>query len=226
MISALLIDDEPMARESLQILLNKMDDIRLDGVFSSAIGARKYLKSNTVDVIFLDVEMPGLTGLEFLASTKKLPEVIMVTSNPDYAVDAFEYCVTDFLTKPINFNRLYKAIERVREKLAMDHYVREDFFVKSEGKFIRIPFKDLLFVETMDDYVILNMIGQRKVIVHSTLCNIRKKLPAHRFQKIHRSYIINLSKIIDIHGNTLDIDHRLIPISCSYRTELIHRLGI
>ncbi len=226
MINAIVVDDDSMARESIKFLLDKFDNIELAESFESAFDAKKYLADNKIDLIFLDIEMPELSGFEFLSTTKELPGIILTTSNPDYAIEAFEYEVLDFLVKPVNFARLSKSIDRYEKSKKVDITEREDMFVRSEGKFIRVAFDDLLFAQTREDYMCLYMTDKSKLIIHSTLSKLEKSLPESRFQKVHRSYIVNLSKIVDVDEATLVIKDHVIPISRSFRPILKNRLGL
>lgn len=226
MISAIIVDDDNMARESMRFLLDKFDNIELTGSFESAFDAKKHLADNKVDIIFLDIEMPELSGFEFLSTTKELPGIILTTGNPDYAIEAFEYEVLDFLVKPINFARLSKSIDRYEKSKQVAVADREDMFVRSEGKFVRVAFDDLLFAQTREDYMCLHMADNSKLIIHSTLSKLESTLPDARFQKVHRSYIVNLSKIVDIDETTLVIEKEVIPISRAYRPVLKNRLGL
>lgn len=226
MFKVIVVDDDILSRESMTFLLKKFDSIELLDVFESAFEAKEYLKEHSVDIIFLDIEMPELSGFEFLSTTKELPTIILTTNNPDYAIEAFEYEVLDFLVKPINFVRLSKAIDKYEKTIKIDVSEREDMFVRSEGKFIRIPFDDLLFAQTKEDYMCLYMANKTKHIIYSTLSKLEKTLPSSRFQKVHRSYIVNLSKIVDIDESTLVIEDQVIPISRAYRPVLKNRLGL
>lgn len=226
MFKVIIVDDDSLSRESMGYLLKKFDNIEVSGVFESAFEARSYLSKNAVDIIFLDIEMPGLSGFEFLSTTKELPSIVLTTSNSEYAIEAFEYDVLDFLVKPINFVRLTKSIERYEKSTILDNDSREDMFVKSEGKFIRIPFDDLLFAQTKDDYMCLYMTDKKKHIIYSTLSKLEKSLPVAKFQKVHRSYIVNLSRIVDIDDTTLVIQNEVIPVSRAYRQVLKNRLGL
>lgn len=226
MFKVIVVDDDILSRESMTYLLKKFDNIELLEVFESAFEAKEYIKDHLVDIIFLDIEMPELSGFEFLTTTKELPAIILTTSNPDYAIEAFEYEVLDFLVKPINFVRLSKSIDRYEKNTKTDVSEREDMFVRSEGKFIRIPFDDLLFAQTKEDYMCLYMKNKTKHIIYSTLSKLEKTLPDSKFQKVHRSYIVNLSKIVDIDESTLVIEDQVIPISRAYRPVLKNRLGL
>lgn len=226
MISAIIVDDDAMARESMKYLIDKLDTVELVGSFESAFDAKKYLGDNRVDIIFLDIEMPELSGFEFLSTTKELPGIILTTGNPDYAIEAFEYEVLDFLVKPVNFTRLSKSVDKYERSKRVDIAEREDIFVRSEGKFVRVSFDDLLFAQTREDYMCLYMADNTKLIIHSTLSKLEKRLPASRFQKVHRSYIVNLSKIVDVDETTIVIQKEVIPISRAFRPILKNRLGL
>ncbi len=226
MISAIVVDDDGMARESMKFLLDKFDNIELTGSFESAFDAKKHLNEHHVDIIFLDIEMPELSGFEFLSTTKQLPSIILTTSNPDYAIEAFEYEVLDFMVKPINFTRLSKSIDKYENSKKVDIADREDMFVRSEGKFVRVAFDELLFAQTREDYMCLFMADKSKLIIHSTLSKLEKSLPESRFQKVHRSYIVNLSKIVDVDETTLVIEDHVVPISRAFRPILKNRLGL
>lgn len=226
MISAIIVDDDKMARESVNYLLQKFDNIEVTGSFESAFDAKKFLNENNVDIIFLDIEMPELSGFEFLSTTKELPSIILTTGNPDYAIEAFEYDVLDFLVKPVNFTRLSKSIDRYENSKKTDTSEREDIFVRSEGKFVRVAFDDLLFAQTKDDYMYLHLENKSRHIIYSTLAKLEKRLPEAKFQKVHRSYIVNLSKIVDVDEATLVIQDHVIPVSRAFRPILKNRLGL
>ena len=226
MYKALVVDDERMSRESLALMLKKFEDIELVGTAESAIEARAILRDHEVNVIFLDVEMPELSGIEFIQTTDSLPNIILTTNNAHYAVEAFEYEVLDFLTKPVNLKRLTKAIVRLRSAAPTVNEVKDNIFVRSEGKHVRIDLPRLLFVETLDDYVRLYMKDGSKHIVHSTLTKMDQLLPGSIFMKCHRSYIVNTKEIVDVDETTLVIQQHVIPVSRAHRKALKERLGL
>lgn len=228
MIKAIIVDDELVSRESLEYLLKKIPDVQLLQQFSSAIEARDFLGENNVDVIFLDVEMPDLTGMEFLATVSDLPTVILTTSNPAYAAEAFEHRVLDYIVKPVNLKRLNLAMERIREerKGKPEEEKEGEIYVRSDRKFLRLEVELIAFVETMDDYLIIHMKSGEKHITHSTLSNMEDRLPESSFQKVHRSYIVNLSAISSIEEAKLNIGRAIIPISRAFRPVLKSRLGL
>lgn len=225
MIRAIIVDDELMARESLGMLLGKFEDISVINKLASAEETLVALKSDKVDVLFLDVEMPGLSGLDMLDVASELPRIVLTTNNANYAVEAFEHDVVDFLQKPVTYKRLVKTIERLRESLS-PVVKSENFFVRSEGKHVRIDLDKLLYVETMDDYVVLNMEDKSKHIVHSTLSAMDQRLPDDRFFRVHRSYVVNIQRIDDVDESTLVIQRNVIPVSRAYRKPLKERLRL
>ena len=219
MIKALIVDDELMARESLAMLLEKFEDLTVTKKLDSAEDALMAIKAEDFDVIFLDVEMPGLSGIDMLEVATKLPKIILSTNNANYAVNAFEYDVVDFLHKPVTYKRLTKSIERLRLSL-ISVPVTDNLFVRSEGKHVRVDLDKLLFVETMDDYVILNMEDKQRHIVHSTLSAMEAKLPTDRFFRVHRSYLVSLDKIDDLDETSLVVKRNVVPVSRGYRKAL------
>ncbi|MCB0737705.1 MAG: response regulator transcription factor [Bacteroidetes bacterium] len=226
-LTAIVVDDEQVSRDSLEYLLQKLDDVDVVGSFSSAIDAKAFLTKTSVDVIFLDVEMPDLSGIEFLAIMDNLPSIILTTSSKEYAVDAFEYKVTDYLVKPVGLKRLIDAIKRIsKQEAESEPNPEKEIFVRSDGKHVKIVLNDLWYVETMDDYVILRLENETKHIVHSTLSGMEEKLPNSQFQKTHRSFIINLSKISAIEENQVVLGKTKIPVSRAYRPILKQRLNL
>lgn len=227
MISAVIIDDELLSRESLEFLIDKLDDVEVLASFETALDSKTFLQSNQVDVVFLDIEMPGLSGMEFLATMENLPSIILTTSNPNHALEAFEYKVIDYLIKPIGLKRFNEALNRIREKQEESTAdSQNEIYVRADGKFIRINLSELAYIETMDDYVVLHMEQDKKHIVHSTLSKMNDRLPQASFQKIHRSFVVNLGKIQAVEDAQLSIADRTIPISRAYRPILKSRLNL
>jgi len=226
MISAIAVDDELISRESLEFLVSKIDDIQLVASFPSAGELKTFLNGNKVDVIFLDIEMPGLSGLDFLAVTEDLPSIILTTSNPNYALEAFEYDVVDYLVKPISLKRFNQSLDRIRKLQSESEEDPDEIYVRADGKFVKVILDELRYVETLDDYVVMHMEGNRKHIVHSTLSKMDDRLPNSNFQKVHRSYIVNLSKITSVEEAKLNIGDRIVPISRAYRPIIKSRLKL
>ena len=204
----IIIEDEVMARKSLERLCAKQNKIDLVGSFEQAQSALHWLEENpgSVDLVFLDMEMPGLSGLEFLAQAPPIPAVIFTTANLEYAFDAFEHRATDFLKKPIEWPRFEVAVSKALEQLQTKSSVTVpqlpleksgEIFVREDGRYVRVACDDILFFENVGDYVRIKTTGGQRVI-YGALKSIAEKLTDPRFVKVHRSYIVNIQKIIDI----------------------------
>lgn len=223
--NCIIVDDDEMSRVSLELLCKKIEDIEVQQVFSSGIDALNWLKDNETDLIFLDIEMPDLSGMDLVKSVESLPQIVFTTSHPQYAVEAFEYKVADFLPKPIQFPRLLKAIERVEE---INGNVRREsqneIFIRVDGKFVRLDLSHILYIESLGDYVTF-VTDTKKFTVHSTLKNIDDKIRNDNFLKVHRSFIVNLTKVVDIEEANLVIKDKVIPISRAHRPLLLKRIN-
>lgn len=226
----IIIDDEEMARTNLRLLCSKLKDLKVKKDFDNAMDALKFLQNQKIDLIFLDVEMPEFSGFDLVKSSVELPYIIFVTSRSDYAAEAFEFkeLVVDFITKPVTLPRLVKAVERLRQIAADDTQelvkTTDYIFVKTDRRYVRIDFSDILYIETVGDYVKFKT-STGQYIVHSTLKNVDQQITHPDFLKVHRSYIVNLSKVKDIEENTLVIDRTVIPISRSQKPILLKRIS-
>ena len=226
-LNCMIVDDDIMARKSIERLCKKVDNLNITAICSSAEEALDKLGTIAVDLIFLDVEMPGLSGIDFLETAAVLPQIILTTSKTEYAYEAFEYQVTDYLKKPFTFPRFQKAVEKAVEQHEKNQEYKanaNEVYVKEDGKFVRVSYDDILFFENVGDYVRIKT-DLASHIVHSTLKNIDTKLNHERFLKVHRSFIVNLDKIIDIQENSLLIDKTVIPISRANKPLLMNRLN-
>jgi DNA-binding LytR/AlgR family response regulator len=232
----IIIDDEKMARVIIKTLCNEIDDLHISGEFSNAIQAMKFLNENTVDLIFLDIHMPNFSGLDFIKSLKNPPKIILTTSDTKFALEAFEYdFILDYLVKPIKLPRFIKAIEKVNKKEISSNStasqinntpdVENDFYINIDRRLIKIDLPSIYLIEAKGDYIKIKTENQ-DYTVHSTLKKIEEKLPESLFLKIHRSYIINLKKIVDIEDNSVLIKKDVIPVSRSKRPELMKRLDL
>lgn len=234
--NCIIIDDEEMARAIIAQFIAKNTDIKIESEFSNAMHAIKYLNHNNVDLIFLDVHMPDFTGFDFIQTIKNPPKVILVTSDKNFAIEAFEYeCIVDYLVKPISEERFMKAIQKANSaqipssspKVAQS--VSEDnaneFYVNIDRRLIKIEFNSVTIVEAKGDYIHIKTEG-KNYVVHSTLKKIEDKLPKDLFLKVHRSFIINTKKIIDIEDNSVLIAKDVIPVSRANRPELMKRLNL
>jgi DNA-binding LytR/AlgR family response regulator len=189
----------------------------------------EYLNKNAVDVLFLDVEMPGATGFDLLDQIAYYPKVILTTSKSEYAYNAFEYKVTDFLKKPFTYQRFQDALNKLSaattespaSNTATDH-----IFIKCDGKLVRLNNDDILYIESMGDYVKFVTGDNKKYITHNTIKNLEEKVNRQCFIKVHRSYIINITKIDDIRENDLYIKGNEIPVSKAHKADVLKRLNI
>ncbi len=217
-----ITDDEPMARKGLQGYLEKVDFLELVAVCEDAIQLGNVLKEQQVDLIFLDIEMPYLSGIELLSGLTNPPRVIIVSAYEKYALKGFELEVDDYLLKPVSFERFLKAVNRVydwfvREKAG--EIQSESIFVKTTQKYEKVDFADILFVEALDNYVAIQTAG-KKYITHGTLSTFIKRLPQNIFVRIHRSFVININKVTSLEGNLVGIGSYKLPISKGYRKEV------
>lgn len=230
MIKTILVDDNPMETAALQQYCSSHEELDLVGIYSSALDALKILNSEKVDLMFLDVEMPEMTGIQLLDELHYLPQIIFTTGNKEYAFEAYEYDVVDFLSKPVLLNRFNRALEKVkanyenRNKVALSSAATE-LYVKSDGKFVRIPYSDILYFENVGDYI--KVISDRGMhIIYGALKSLAEKLVYPRFLKVHRSYIVNLDKIVDIQDNSLVIGKKVIPISRAHKPIIMNSINI
>lgn len=224
--NCIIVDDDRMSRAVLEKCVNETAFLELVGQYSNAMDARVAISSKKVDLIFLDIEMPEMSGLEFIQSFPDVPQIIFVTSKTDYAVEAFEYDVTDYVTKPVNYERFLKAAEkarRIHDVFEGENTGGMDFFVKCDSKMVKINLNELNFVEALGDYVRL-ITNDKKYTVLSTMKAFDAKLPSDIFMRVHKSFIINLRKIERIEKNVVHIDDLRIPISRTYKQGLKKRL--
>jgi two-component system response regulator LytT len=230
----IIIDDEKFAREVLSVMILKSPDLILVDEFSNAIEAMKFLNNdNKVDVIFLDVHMPDFSGFDFIKTIKNPPQIVLVTSDKNFAIEAFNYdCISDYLVKPILQDRFERAIDRVKVKLEEviksennNNLINREIYVNIDKRLIKIDIMSINFIHANGDYIIIKT-DAKNYTVHTTLKKIEEKLPASIFLKIHRSYIINLNKIIDIQDSTVLIGKDLLPISKNNRTVLMKSLNL
>ena len=221
----LIVDDEPMACGSLRRLCSLVEEIHSVETCGSSLEAFKLLKDSSFDLVFLDIEMPEMNGLELLESLDSYPHVIITSANKDYAFQAFEYEVSDFLAKPITIARFMKAMSRIITKHQEVLEIPDHLFVRSEGRRIKVRLDDVLFVESIKDYVIIRT-KKTKVVVHITLKKLLKHLSVDpRFMQIHRSFICNLNEIVDVEEGTVLVNDHVVPVSRTYKKTLLEKLN-
>ena len=231
-INCIIVDDEPMAREILENHLKRIDSIEIKGSCKNAIEAFNLLNSESIDLIFLDINMPEINGLSFAKSINKNIKIIFTTAYREYAIDGFDLKAVDYLLKPISFERLYQSILKFknenmifREESSTDisNENPEFFFVRSERKMIKINFSELDYIESMADYVKIYC-KDKVTVTRETISSIEAKLPKKDFMRVHRSYIISIKKIESFTQEFIEIKNKAIPISRSYKNDVNQRL--
>ena len=229
-IRSIIIDDEPLARKGLKEYIADIDFLELVGEFDNALKAAAMLGRGEADLLFLDIQLPKITGLDFFKTLQQPPPVIFTTAYPQYALEGFEVNALDYLVKPISFDRFLKAAQKAREY----HEVREKntivpaapgdyFFIKADNKLVRLFFADVLFAEALQNYVVIHT-REKKYITYLTFRAVEDYLPADRFIKTHKSYIIAASAIDSIEGNDIRIGAHHIPVSRNLKEEVMEKL--
>ena len=230
-IKCIIIDDEPLARKGIAEYVQDVDLLELVGEFDNPLKATRLLAEQQVDLVFLDIQMPKISGIEFLKSLQRPPLVIFTTAYPQYAVDGFELNAVDYLLKPFSFDRFLKAVmkanaiitgkaktEPVNLATSDDH-----FFIKTDNRLLKIKFDEIAFVEALQNYIAIHT-ADKKYITYLTFKALEDSLPGEHFLKVHKSYIVSIAKITSISGNEICIGQYHIPISRSLKDEVMDRL--
>jgi len=233
----IVVDDDQLSRKVIEEFVKRTDSLTLVNSFSNAVDAINELQNSTDDVelIFLDVEMPEMSGIEFLKSMQNTPYVIIISAKETYALEAFEYDVTDYILKPISYSRFYKAVTKVfkrkESKIATETVpgTEDEIFIKKKSAFIRLKYDDILYVEALENYITVVTFDE-KYTIHFTMKAILDKLPMVKFKRIHRSYIININRIKGIEDNQviieLEDEKKLLPIGKSYKEKLMQDINL
>jgi DNA-binding LytR/AlgR family response regulator len=229
-LKCIIIDDEPIARKVLREFVEEIDYLELAGEAENPLKALPLLKENDIEIIFLDINMPKITGLEFLKNSKTEASVIVTTAYTEHAVEAYGLDVLDYLVKPIAFDRFLKSCYRAKEirelkknqqlhpKRASDH-----FFIKCDNQIEKVFYDDLIYAEAMLNYVMLYT-NAKKMMVYITIKSLESQLPRDIFIKVHKSFIVNINKVKSIEGNILDIENQKITISQNLREKVINEI--
>ncbi|NNL92753.1 MAG: response regulator transcription factor [Saprospiraceae bacterium] len=223
----LIIDDEPLALDILETYIDKLPDLEIVAKCDNAIEANEILQKENIDLVFLDIQMPQMTGIELIKSLTNPPKFVFTTAYTEYAVEGFDLNAVDYLVKPIAFDRFVKAVNKAKESMDPKSIATSDddfFFVKADKKLIKIHFKEILYIEGLKDYVIIKKeVG--RVIALQTMKSLQSKLPSNIFMRVHRSYIVNINKIKAVIGNSIEIVEagkpKSIPIGKNYKEDLI-----
>lgn len=229
MINCIVIDDEPIARQGLIEHIRKIEFLNLIADCKSVPEATGWLSKEKIDLIFLDIQMPVLTGIDFVRNGSTLPAVIFTTAYPEYAIEGYELDVLDYLLKPISFNRFLKAALKAKEFLSGNTGNEiisslDFFFIKSNQKIEKIMIADLLYAEALSNYTILHT-RQKKHIVYITFKGLEEQLPSHLFIRVHKSFIIAIIAIQAIDGNEIITEKGSIPLSKTYKDEVMAKIN-
>ena len=231
---SIIIDDDLVAGKILENYCQKSDHVQVVGIYEDPQRALAEFSETDANLIFLDIEMPGINGIEFLNLLPAIPDVIFTTSREDYAWQAFEYDAVDFLKKPFNYLRFQKAIQKAvsfqtpandQSENTAPTEENDHIFIKEDGRLIRLELDDILYFENEGDYVNVQTNTGRHLI-YKTMKSIEQSLRSGRFMRVHRTYIINTDKIVDIEETTLVINRKVIPIARSQRKTLMERLRV
>jgi DNA-binding LytR/AlgR family response regulator len=224
----LIIDDEPIARELLRTYIDRIPELIVSDSCKNASEAYESLYQNQIDLIFLDIRMPVVSGVEFLRSLRKPPLVILTTAYSEYAVEGFELNCIDYLLKPITFDRFYQSVQKVLERINYTNQSIEEpdyLFIKQDNRLLRVNYADILYIQAERDYCTVYL-PDKKLLASMHLKLFEDILPKQRFMRVHRSYIINISQLKAIKGNVIEIGREEIPIGLSYKEALFNRLRL
>ncbi len=223
--NCIIVDDEPLAREAIELLVESDARLKLLGTFNNALSASKFMEDNLVDLVFLDIQMPGITGIEFARTIPRRTLVIFTTAYTEYALDSYEVDAIDYLVKPVEPERFQKAVDKAmiyhalllqEEKENIETIDSEYFFVKSDRRYFKVNYKDVLFIEGLKDYVIIQLSDQR-IITRLNLKTIYELLPKKEFLRVNKSYIVNTNHIDSFDNNDIFIGNYEIAIGNTYR---------
>lgn len=229
-VKCVIIDDERLAINVIENHLKHFDNIEVVASFDNPIKAYPLLEQEKVDVIFLDINMPQMTGFSFIKNLSYMPLIVITTAYREYAVKSFELNILDYLVKPIPFNRFLKAVNKIYQNIHLNSPVTDGniqhephIFLKVNKKLIKINLNDILFVESLKDYIkVITTLGD--YVVHKSLTAITEELPQSNFIRVHRSYTISINKIIALEGNTIEISNKKIPIGRNYLKKTKQRI--
>lgn len=225
--NCIIIDDDDASRNVLIQLIKQLDYLHLQTICKSPLEALPVLKTGNIDLVFLDIEMPEMTGMELLKSVE-MPTTIITSTHKEYALDAFEYNIIDYLVKPVGLPRFIKAIEKVKQNIASKQtngeVDKEYFFIKKGSVLSKVPLKDILWIEALGDYITVNT-HEKKYTIHLTLKAIENKLPAHKFIRVHRSFIVNMDNVGMVEDTTIYINNNPIPLGALYKEAFTKELN-
>jgi DNA-binding LytR/AlgR family response regulator len=228
LIRCIIIEDERLAQDVIINHLQRSGRFNLVGVYRTALEAKEALEKMEIDLIFLDIQLPGMTGLHFLRSLSNPPLVVFTTAYPEYALESYEFNVVDYLLKPISFERFSKTIDKIMDgkiiKTASDEikpFFREHIFIRSNSKFLRIGFAEIIYVEGMKDYLKIHT-ADNIIVTHQTMGEMENILPPGQFIRIHKSYMVAFARIKSVFGNSVELEKAMLPIGLLYKEKMMN----
>ena len=228
MINCIAVDDEPLALALLKEYISRVSYLQLAAVFTDAVEARDFLEKEKIDLIFLDIQMPDINGIQFYHSMPQKPMVIFTTAYSEYAVEGFNVNAIDYLLKPFEYDRFVKAVYKAKEYY--DFTINQEIqlssiFVKADYQLVKVNLKEVLFIEGLDDYIRIHLADNKSILTLMSLKAITEKLPAHEFIRIHRSFIAALGKIEKVNSRKVEIAGKEIPVGISYAGEFFRAMN-
>ena len=230
--NCIIVDDNKLARTALKLLIAQVDFLNIKEECSNPVDAFNYLQKEAVDLVFLDVEMPGMTGLELIKNLEKRPIIILITAKKNYAIEAFELNVADYIVKPVTLPRFMRAVSRAKElfensdkKLEINEKEKDYIFVRSNSVLTKIQINDIVYIQALGDYVNIFTVDKRHT-VHITLKGMEEKLPLNKFYRLHRSYVVALDHIDGVEEGTAYVGKHPLPIGEQFKKELLKKLNL
>ncbi|MEO6454012.1 MAG: LytTR family DNA-binding domain-containing protein [Ginsengibacter sp.] len=227
MIKCIIVEDEILAQNVIESHLQKTEKFKLIQVCNNTLEAKDTLINYDVDLIFLDIQLPGMTGLNFLRTLVNPPLVILTTAHAEYALESYEYNVIDYLLKPISFERFSKVLGKIEGRLFTqvtkeeDHSINDHIFIKSNNKFFKINFSEIIYIEGMKDYLKIYT-KEYKLVTHKTMGEMEKALPLNQFIRVHKSYIVAVAYIRSVYKNSIEMEKVTIPVGNSYKDRIMN----
>lgn len=225
-IRCLVVDDEPVARKIIREFVEKTAFLTFCGQFEDAIHANVFLQQNQVDLIFVDIEMPEISGFEFIKSLAVKPMIVITTAFPEYALEGYELDIIDYLLKPIAYSRFIRTVQKAKEyhdlkDRALSNILLPYLFVRCEKRIERVEISDILYIESVGNYIHI-YVKDRMLTAYLTLKSLESQLPANEFIKIHQSFLVSFSKVNTIEGNKIKIGNKLLPVSRNYKDAIMN----
>lgn len=237
-IKCLVIDDERLAREYIKNYITKIPELELVGDFNSPLKATELIKSGEIDLLFLDIQMPDITGVDFIKSLTTKPEVIFTTAYQEYALEGFNLNAADYLLKPFSFDRFFQAVNKVIDKLknntaptapetsATTESITNDYLtIRADRKLYKINFEDIIYIEGQKAYVTFHT-ANRKITALASLKDLELKLPSDKFIRTHKSFIVSIHSIASLEGNILEVNNTKLPVGNTYKEQVLKTFGI